>query len=377
MRNTYLPFGKPNFGPEEEAAVLRVLRSGWIGMGPETLKFEEELADHLQVPHVVTVSSCTAALFLSLLVSGVGQGDEVIVPSLTWCSTANAALYLGAKPVFCDLDPQTFCVTPQEILAKITPRTKAVIPVHYGGYPVDVEEIRKVLPREVVIVEDAAHAFGSRYFDGKRVGASGNLVCFSFYANKNLSTGEGGAIALFGQTEADRLRSLRQHGMPTHAWNRFVNPKGMVVPSICEVGYKMNYTDLQAALGRVQLARQPEFSQIRLGIAREYLSGLSEMGIQFQSGLDRSFHARHLIPVVFEEKHDRDAILGSLRERNIGASIHYAPLHRMPIYGHGDPLSLPQTDRIATKILTLPVSASMSPDDTRDVVRNVREVLGV
>src|SRR5439155_15382523 len=184
----YLPFGKPDFSSEEIDAVARVMRSGWIGMGPETLAFEKELAASLDVPHVVTVNSCTSALFLALLLQGVGEGDEVICPSLTWCATANAALQLGATAVFCDVDPRTLCVTPETLKAKVTERTRAVMVVHFGGFAVDVEKIRAALPDGVAIIEDAAHAFGSRFSNGKAVGASGNLTCVSFYANKNLST---------------------------------------------------------------------------------------------------------------------------------------------------------------------------------------------
>jgi dTDP-4-amino-4,6-dideoxygalactose transaminase len=189
IRADYLAFGRPDFGDEEIAAVTRVLRSGWVGMGPEVIAFEQELAAFVGAPYVVTVNSCTSALHLALLVNGVGPGDEVIVPSLTWCSTANAALYLGARPIFCDIDQATLSTTTELILAKLGPRTKAVIVVHFGGFAADVAELRRALPAHVSIVEDAAHGLGACHQDGRRVGSSGNLTCFSFYANKNLSTG--------------------------------------------------------------------------------------------------------------------------------------------------------------------------------------------
>src|SRR3989454_9151534 len=228
-RREYLPFGRPNFSDQEIAAVTRVLRAGWVGMGPETIAFERELADYVGAPHVVAVNSCTSALFLSLLVNGVGPGDEVICPSLTWCSTANAALYLGARPVFCDVDADTLCVTREHVLTKVTSKTKAVMVVHFGGFAVDVGALRAALPPSVAIVEDAAHALGAKFKDGRPVGSSGNLTCFSFYANKNLSTGEGGAIALSDAKKAERLRSLRQHGMPVDAWRRFSHPKSIIM----------------------------------------------------------------------------------------------------------------------------------------------------
>ena len=192
----YLPFGKPDFGPEEIKAVTDVLESGWVGMGKETKSFEQELATYVHANSVVTVNSCTSALFLSLMIEGITSGDEVIVPTLTWCSSANAAMYLGATPVFCDVDPDTLNLTPETVLPHITDKTRAVVVVHYGGLAVDITSLRKALPQRIKIIEDAAHAIGATYPDGSPVGSSGALTCFSFYANKNLSTAEGGAIAL-------------------------------------------------------------------------------------------------------------------------------------------------------------------------------------
>jgi dTDP-4-amino-4,6-dideoxygalactose transaminase len=372
LRTEYLPFGKPNFSDEEIEAVSRTMRAGWVGMGQETIKFEEDLASYLDVPHVVTVNSCTSALFLSLLTHGIGPGDEVICPSLTWCSTANAALYLGAKPVFCDVDPDTLCVAAESISQKLTVRTRAVIVVHFGGLAADVERIRSILPPGVVIVEDAAHALGTKFPNTNAVATSGNLTCFSFYANKNLSTAEGGAIALFNDEQAEHLRSLRQHALASNAWNRFVQPKSMIYSTLTELGYKMNYTDLQAAIGRVQLKRQPEFHARRLEIANLYYQELSslEPQIRFQHNVTHPYHARHLFTVVLPTDKmatTRDEFLLRLRSMNIGASIHYAPLHTMPLYAAAYPYELIHTERIGESILTLPISASMSLDDARYV----------
>ncbi len=382
MRKDYLPFGKPNFGDQEIAAVTRVLRSGWVGMGPETIAFERELADSLGVPHVVTVNSCTSALFLSLLVSGVKAGDEVICPSLTWCSTANAALYLGAKPVFCDVDPDTLCPTPKHVLAKVTSRTKAVMTVHFGGLTVDVQALRDALPKRVAIIEDAAHAFGARFANGKPVGSSGNLTCFSFYANKNLSTGEGGAVALFDRRQAERLQSLRQHALPLDAWKRFTHAKALLLSNpLNELGYKMNYTDLQACIGRVQLARQGELDRIRLDIARRYVDGLKEVSplITLQRDITHPYHARHLFVLQLpleQMRMRRDAVLLALREKNIGASIHYAPLHLMPLYrGRRKPVRLPVTEQVSRHTMTLPISASMTLADADDVLAQFKTVM--
>lgn len=379
MRDQFLAFGKPSFSAEEIAEVARVLESGWIGMGPETIAFEEELARFVDAEDVVTVNSCTAALFLSLLVQGVRAGDEVICPSFTWCSTANAALYLQAKPVFCDIDPDTLNVTPESIRACLSERTKAVVVVHMGGLAVDVGAVRSVLPKGVALIEDAAHALGATYPSGQQVGSSGNMVCFSFYANKNLSTGEGGAIALSDPIQARRLRSLRLHALPANAWQRFSNAHVHVAPSITELGYKMNYTDLQAAIGRVQLRRIPEFDARRRSVVRAYMDNLSQIvpGIKFQAGVERPGHARHLFlcrlaplaPI------SRDELLVALRRRNIGASLHYMPLHLMPLYEKERRSALPITEDVGKQVITLPIGNAMTVDDAQTAVDELAHII--
>lgn len=383
MREEYLPFGRPNFSEEEIEAVSRVMRSGWIGMGPETISFEQELAEFMDVPHVVAVNSCTSALFLSLLVSGVGPGDEVICPSLTWCSTANVVLHLGATPVFCDIDADTLCVTPKTIAAKLTEKTRAVMAVHFGGLAIDVDALRENLPDRVQIVEDAAHALGACYQNGKPVGSSGNLTCFSFYANKNLSTGEGGAVALFDTELMKRIRSLRQHALPLDAWKRFTHANSLLLSNkLTELGYKMNYTDLNAAIGRVQLNRLSGFAQRRLQIANVYAQALEDLSVtvRLQTKCTSADHARHLfvLQLQLEQlKISRDCVILALREMNIGASIHYAPLHTMPLYNGGSTKysALPVTEYVAESILTLPISASMTIDDAEYVVNSLKDVI--
>lgn len=351
-------------------------------MGAETLAFEQELCIFLGAPHVVTVNSCTSALFLSLLVAGVGPKDEVICPSLTWCSTANAALYLGARPVFCDIDEETLCLSPDTVAEKLSPRTKAVVVVHFGGYAVDVTVLRNALPQHVAIVEDAAHAFGARYLNGKPVGSSGNLVCFSFYANKNLSTAEGGAVAIFDDSVAEHIASLRQHALPVDAWKRFTHAKSLLLSgALNELGYKMNYTDLQAALGRVQLRRQHEFAAIRNEVAEAYVEGLQDIAppIRFQRDCTAEHHAKHLFVIQVAEEQtrmNRDDIVVALRSRKLGVSLHYSPLHLMPLYSSaGSNASLQVTERVARSIITLPISAAMSRGDAVEVARELRAVI--
>lgn len=380
IRENYLAFGKPDFGDAEVEAVTRVLRSGWVGMGPETIAFEKELAEFIGAPHVVTVNSCTSALFLSLVAHGVGPGDEVICPSLTWCATANVALYLGAIPVFCDVDPGTMCVTPETIAAKLSPKTKAVMVVHYGGLAADIAAIRRALPPGIAIVEDAAHALGAQFADGGNVGTSGNLTCFSFYANKNLSTGEGGAISLFDERIAARLRSLRQSGLGVDAWKRYSHPQTALVPGYLELGYKMNLTDLQSTIGRVQLKRQPAFRTLRAKIAARFHVALSSPALKlgFQHNLLDSRHSRHLYVVTLPIENmemSRDEVVLELRERNVGASIHYPPLHGIPLYARYADTGLPNTESIGQRIMTLPISVSMTLDDADYVVSQIIDLL--
>jgi perosamine synthetase len=353
-----------------------------VGMGPEVIAFEREISAAVAAPHVVTVNSCTSALHLSLLVSGIGPGDEVIVPSLTWCSSANAALYLGARPVFCDIDPDTLCLTPELVRRKLTRRTKAVVVVHFGGLAVDVCALRKQLPRRVRIVEDAAHAFGACYPDGRPVGGSGNPVCFSFYANKNLSTAEGGAVAIADRAVADRLRSLRQHGLPLDAWKRFSNPRSILMSNqLSALGFKMNYTDLQAAIGRVQLRRQPEFAERRRAVAEIYAKRLAELPfpVRIQAGCVEPAHARHLFVAQFPWPRlpfRRRQFILAMRLRNFGVTIHYAPLHTMPLYLKGRlPELLPSAEAVAASIITLPIGPRVRNADASDLMDNLRELL--
>jgi dTDP-4-amino-4,6-dideoxygalactose transaminase len=380
VRDAYLAFGTPDFTDAEIDAVARVMRSGWVGMGQETIAFESELSEYIGAPEVVTVNSCTSALFLALLVEGIGPGDEVIVPSLTWCATANAALYLGASPVFCDVDSQSMCVTPETIAAKITPRTKAVIVVHYGGYAIDVDVLRASLPENIAIVEDAAHALGAVHGNGKRVGASGNTVCFSFYANKNLSTADGGAIALFDSDKAERLRRLRMSGLESNAWSRFTHPATAFVAGVAELGYKMNFTDLQAAIGRVQLKRLDNMAVVRKEVAEHYRRTLlkARLDVPFQSQVFDDRHARHLLVACFDPKKTgilRNDLLLDLRAANIGASIHYRPIHEQPLYCTDGLVSLPVTEQLGEQIMTLPISGRMTLDDVEYVVHHLEKLI--
>lgn len=366
--------GKPAFSEEEIEAVSNVLRSGWVGSGKEVLLFEDEMATYTGAGNVVCVDSCTSALFLSLKVLDIKKDDEVIVPSLTWCSTANAALYCGATPVFCDVDEKTLCLSNQTVLEKITKKTKAVIVVHYGGYAVNVKALREVLPNHIAIVEDAAHAFGAQYPDGSKVGSSGNLTCFSFYANKNLSTAEGGAVCTGNNKLAEELRSLRQHGMISNAWAKKNNFNQIEPRQPYRLGYKMNYIDLHACIGRVQLKKFAAMQNTRAQIIEHYFSQFknSIAEIQFQEHLNSTHHAKHLAVVILPKENSaqkRDALLLALRNEKIGASVHYMPLHLIDFYKNPDGSNyLPVTENLYNRIITLPLGAGMNLDDADRII---------
>lgn len=376
-RSTFIPFGRPNLGTDEIEAITRVLQSGWIGHGPEVEEFEKELGNNLQAEHVVSVSSCTAALHLALLLLNIGPGDEVIVPSLTWCSTANAVLYVGARPVFCDIDPHTLTADLDDIVSRITSKTKAVIVVHFGGRAVDIEELRKKLPSRINIVEDAAHALGGRYWNGEPIGSSENICCFSFYANKNITTGEGGALVTCRPQLAESARSLRQHGLATNAWKRFSNAKVSVGGAIVErLGYKMNFTDLQAALGRAQLKRLADFQRRRLEVARHFVQALKGYNIVIQEDILSPYHARHLFPIRLSDVNSastRNEMISELRTRGVGAAVHYAPLHMMPLYNCD--YHLPQTERFYQSTISLPISASLTDEEVDHITEQMGQLL--
>lgn len=381
VRPDFMPFGRPNYSDEEISAVTRVMRSGWVGMGPESRAFESELAAFVEAPHAVAVSSCTAALQLSLYASGIKAGDEVICPSLTWCSTANAALYLDAKVRFCDINPDTCCPDLDQIISCVTSNTAAIVVVHFGGYAVDTFKLQALIPPSVRIIEDAAHAFGSIYPNGRPVGSGPAPTCFSFYANKNLSTAEGGAVTTPDAELALRLQSLRQHAQPADAWKRFTDRSTLITEPLLELGFKANYTDLQAAIGRVQLKRFSELQSRRREIACYYASRIDrmELGLKYQTGVVDNSHARHLFVIQLPIERltlTRNAFLKELRTRNIGAALHYTPLHEMPLYEmRCGTFDLPNTELVASRIMTLPISSSMTLADAKYVCDHLEDCL--
>jgi len=380
MRQSFLPFCLPLIGDEEIREVAEVLRTGWVTSGPRVKQFEQEFASYVGAKHAIAVNSCTAALHLSLAALGVGPGDEVIVPTLTFCATANVVVHLGATPVIVDVDPD-FQISVEAVRRAITPRTKAILPVHYAGQPCSLTDILRLADdRGVAVVEDAAHAVGAEY-DGRKIGTHGRAVCFSFYATKNMTTGEGGMVTTNDGALAERIRLLSLHGMSRDAWKRY-SEVGSWYYEVSEAGYKYNMTDIQAALGLHQLRRLDAFIRRRQQIARMYDEAFSDLPeVVIPPRLPGRTHTYHLYPVRLRRELlqlSRSEFIEELRRRNIGASVHFIPLHRHPFYrdrfGYR-PEQFPVAEELYAELVSLPLYPKMSDEDAWDVIRTVRDIV--
>ncbi|HYL67634.1 MAG TPA: DegT/DnrJ/EryC1/StrS family aminotransferase [Candidatus Limnocylindria bacterium] len=381
VRDRFLVFGSPLIGEAEIAEVVATLRSGWIGTGPRVAKFEEMMKAYAGAKHAIAVSSCTAALHLSLLALGIGSGDEVITTPMTFVATANAIAHAGAKPVFADVSRETMLIEPKMIERAITRRTKAVIPVHLAGRVCPMNEIMPLArARGLHVIEDAAHCIEGRY-QGQHVGIIGDLTCFSFYATKNLTTGEGGMVMTENPEWASRIRTLSLHGMDKDAYRRF-SDTGYKHYQVVEPGYKYNMTDIQAALGIHQLKRIEASWKRRNEIWNYFQEHLSGLPIHLPAPDESDTrHARHLFTIQVHEEEcgrTRDQVLDSLTQQKIGCGVHYTPVHLHPYYrktfgfSEGD---FPNAEWIGDGTVSLPLSAKLTDDDVEDVVAAVRHAL--
>jgi len=372
-----IPVFEPVIGEEEVAAVVAAIRRGEISgsFGESIPRFEEAFAAYCGCKYGIAVSSGTAALHLAVAALDLKAGDEILVSASTNIATALAAYHNNLVPVPVDSEPHTWNLNLDLIEDLITPRTRAIIPVHLFGHPVDMDHLCQIARKHnLAVIEDCAESHGATCHD-RMTGSFGDMGCFSFYANKNLSTGEGGAIALNDSASAETLQSLRQHALPLDAWKRFSHPETMLLSNqLTELGYKMNYIDLQACIGRVQLRRQVEFAGVRQKIAKRYVDRLGKLApkIRFQQNCADAKHALHLFIVLLpleRMKISREHLILGLRARNIGATIHYQPLHTMPLYvGSAESEHLPVTEDVARRCVTLPISASMTMQDADDVI---------
>ncbi len=333
-----------------------VLRSGWLGLGPVTSEFENNLAEYLDCSHAIAVNSCTAALDLALRLLDIAEGDEVIVPTMTFVSTAHVVLYNRATVVFADVDPTTLCIDVEDLQRRITERTKAIIVVHFGGRPVDMDAVKEVAGN-IPVVEDCAHAAGAVY-KGRKCGNLGTIGCFSFHAVKNMTTGDGGALALNDLDLARRANRLRWLGIDKSTWDRSkVERKYWWDYNICEVGFKCHMNDIAAALGNVQLRRLDELNRKRKAIVKAYIERLKRCGsIELPEYTDdSSWH------IFFIKTDCRDDLSMFLQEKGIATGVHYRPIHLYECYGRE--VSLPAAEEAFKKIITLPVYPDLSPGE--------------
>lgn len=368
--NWKVPLSDLDFGFDEYEAVQRVLKSGWISMGPETELFEHEFAEYLGVDHAIAVSSGTAALHLSLAGLGIGPGDEVIVPSLTFCATVNAIVYTGALPVFADIDGlHDLNVSPASIEQRLTPRTRAILVVHYGGFSCNMDRVRKIASENgLLLVEDAAHAPGSA-FDGRKLGTWGDAGCFSFFSNKNMATAEGGMIVTANPELAERLKRLRSHGMTSLTWQRHRGHSFSY--DVVETGYNYRMDDIRAALGRVQLAKLEENNSRRREISRLLGEGLAQeqlISLPFDD-CDPNRSACHLFPVILASADMREGFMAEMKKHGVQTSIHYPPVHRFTYYSRIPSQDLPLTEEAAAREVSLPLFPSMTRDQAELTVQ--------
>lgn len=376
MRNQFLPYCLPLIGEEEVAEVVDSLRSGWVTTGPKVKRFEEDFAAYTGARHAIAVNSCTAALHLALAAAGVGPGDEVIVPTLTFCATANVVVHLGARPVLVDVDEDGL-LSAAVVERALTRATKAIIPVHFAGQPCELKSLKDVAARcGAALIEDAAHAVGASYW-GRPIGAHGNTAAFSFYATKNMTTGEGGMITTGDDRMAALMRRLALHGMSRDAWKRYTET-GSWYYEVLEPGYKDNMTDIQASLGLHQLRKLEPFITRRREIAAVYDSAFATLpDIELPRELPGRRHVYHLYAIRLKA-HDRGEFIDSLRRRNIGASVHFIPLHRHPYYRETygyRPEEFPVAERLYSGFVSLPLYPRMTDSDVADVVEAVRDTL--
>lgn len=386
VRQDFLIFGQPVLGEEEINEVVDTLRSKWIGTGPKTVKFEQDFAAYIGCSDALAVNSCTAALHLALLACGVKAGDEVLVTAMTFAASANVIVHCGARPVFVDIDPLTLNFDLEDLDRKITGKTKAIMAVHFAGLPLDLRRLNEMARQHgLSIVEDAAHAVGAA-IDGQKIGSWGNLTAFSFYANKNITTGEGGMLTAVNldDTTRDYLVAMRLHGLTRDAWKRF-HRKELIHSYIVEAGYKYNMTDIQASLGIHQLKKMEGFLARREAISKRFREELGRnVGIRMQS-IPKSYgqlrHGLHLFVVVLTPgvfRADRDEIVTALRGENIGAAVHYTSLTKEPFYAALDPLTsktTPNANAVSEIIFSLPLRPDFTSKDEDDVIEAVHKVL--
>ncbi len=376
----FIVFGAPRIEQSEIDEVVRCLESGWIGTGPRVAQFEREFAAYKGVAAAAAVSSCTAAMHLSVLAAGLGEGDEVITTPLTFCATVNAIIHAGATPVLADIDPRTMNIDPAQVEARITPRTKALLPVHFAGRPCNMDGLAEVAARHgLIMIEDCAHAIETEY-RGRKAGTFGDFGCFSFYATKNVTTGEGGMVLTRNEEDLARIRMLALHGMSKDAWKRF-SDEGYKHYFVVDTGFKYNMMDLQAALGIHQLRRVESNWQRRKQIWETYNMALSDLALELPAEPEPDTrHAYHLYTILIDEDRvgiSRDAFLEAMTACGIGVGVHYLSIPEHPVYQEKfgwQPQAYPNAMRTGRQTVSLPLSAKLTDAEVARVIEAVQAV---
>jgi dTDP-4-amino-4,6-dideoxygalactose transaminase len=381
VRASFLPFHQPLVDADDERAVVETLRSGWLTTGPRTKDFERDLAAYTGATRCIAVNSCTAALHLALEAIGIGSGDEVITSPITFASTANVIVHCGARPVFVDVDADTLNIDVDALTAGLTPKTKAVIPVDFAGHPADLDEIMAFGARHALpIIEDAAHAIGAEY-KGRRIGGIADMTCFSFYATKNITSGEGGALTTNQDEWADRISVMALHGISRDAWKRY-GTDGYRHWDIIAPGYKYNMFDVQAALVRSQFEKMERFHSRRIELKARLDAGLRDLPELGLPSMRRWVkHAYHLYPIIVRTESltaDRDVVMNAIQAENVGIGIHFRAVHLHPYYvetfGFGRGMC-PNAEYYSDRTISLPLYPKMTDRDADDVIEAVRKVI--
>jgi len=381
VRRDILPYATQWINQDDIDAVTGVLKSGWLTGGPKIGEFECAFADYVGAAHAVAVNSCTSALNMSVLALGIGPGDEVITTPMTFVATTLSIIHAGATPVFTDILEDTINMDTAGIERLITPRTKAIMPMHYGGNPVDLDAVLSVAKKHnLKVIEDAAHAAGASY-RGRKIGTHGDIVNFSFHAIKNITCAEGGVMTFADAELAEKLRTLRFFGIPQDAFKRASSPTPWSY-EVVSLGYKYNTTDIQCALGLSQLKRLGEFNALRKKYFEMYDSAFRDVEEIATPGItDGAESAYHIYVVKIDCGNlsaDRNRILAALRAENIFANLHYTPVYRHPYFAETlklDPAAFPVCERVAQTCLTLPLFPKMSEADLESVVEAVKKII--
>jgi dTDP-4-amino-4,6-dideoxygalactose transaminase len=381
MRKDFLVFGQPLIEQEEKDEVLDSLSRGWLGTGPKVARFERDFAAYKGAKYAAALNSCTAALHLSLLALDLKAGDEVITTPMTFCATVNTIIHAGATPVLADVDPGTMNIDPAEIARKITPRTRAIVPVHFAGRACRMDEIAALAEKHrLAIIEDCAHAIETE-FRGMKAGTIGDFGCFSFYSTKNVVTGEGGLVLTKKQEHTDRIKVLGLHGMSKDAWKRF-SDEGFKHYAVVEAGYKYNMMDLQAAIGIHQLARVEKYWKRREQIWNQYQKAFGDLPVGIPAPVEpNTRHAYHLYTLLIDEKRvgiTRDAFLDAMTREKIGVGVHYRSIPEHPFYktalGWREE-DYPRALAIGQQTVSIPISPKLTDGDVMDVIAAVKKLV--